>query len=174
MNTIRKSIVIGLTVLGLAGSTFTVQAQDASKPAVEQDGKHHGHKHGHKHGHEHGYKAGERAERQAQRAQKLHDALKLAPAQEAAWASYMAAIKPQARAERGERPAKGTWKALPAPERMEKRLAMAKRRVEMMEARLAATSTFYATLTPEQKKLFDENSMRRGGHRHHMKHGMAS
>ncbi len=165
MNTIRKSIVIGLTVLGLAGSTFAVQAQEA-KPAVTADQPaHKGHHHkGHKHG--------DRAERHAQRAQKLHDALKLTPAQETAWASYTAAIKPAARPERGE---KGAWKAMSAPERMEQRLAMAKQRVEKMEARLTATSTFYATLTPEQKKLFDENSMRRGGHRHqHMKRGMAA
>ncbi|QYF94793.1 Spy/CpxP family protein refolding chaperone [Massilia sp. PAMC28688] len=168
MNTIRKSIVIGLTVLGLAGSTFAVQAQDKSAVAAAQaEGKGHGHQHGHKHGHKHG----NWAERQAQRAQKLHDALKLTPAQEGAWASYSAAIKPQARPERGQ---KGAWQAMSAPERMEKRLARARMKVEKMEARLAATASFYATLSPEQKKVFDENSMRRGGHRHHMKHGMAS
>lgn len=165
MNTIRKSIVIGLTVLGLAGSTLAVQAQEA-KPAVTAE------KHGHKHGHKHGAKHGNWAERHAQRTQKLHDTLKLTPAQEGAWASYHAAIKPAAKPARGER---GAWKAMAAPERMEKRLAMARQRVERMEARLAATSTFYATLSPEQKKLFDDNSMRRGGHRHHaMKRGLAS
>lgn len=73
------------------------------------------------------------------------------------------------------RPERGAWKAMPVPERMEQRLAMARQRVDMMQARLAATATFYATLSPEQKKLFDENSMRRGGRRHpHMKPGMPS
>lgn len=178
MNTIRKSVIIGLTVLGLAGSTLAVQAQEARNATTseKQAQEGHGHKHGHKHGTLHGAKHGNWAERQAQRTQKLHDALKLTPAQEGAWASYSTAIKPAAKAPRGER---GAWKTMAAPERMEKRLAMARQRVEMMEARLAATSAFYATLSPEQKKLFDENSMRRAGHRHHgmkhgMKHGMAS
>lgn len=162
MNTIRKSLIIGMTVLGLAGSSFAVQAHEAKAgvtAAAHQDHARHAERHA------------KRAEHRAQRAQKLHDALKLAPAQEAAWVAYSGAIKPPARAERGER---GAWKSMTAPERMEKRVARAKQRVEMMEARLAATSTFYATLSPEQKKLFDEHSMRRGGHRHHMKRGMAS
>lgn len=167
MKTIRKSLIIGMTILGLAGSTFAVQAQDAKAGATATATAAHAHG---KHAKHADWKA-KRAERRAHRVQKLHDALKLAPAQEAAWATYTSAIKPPVRAERGER---GAWKTMTAPERMEKRLAMAKQRVEMMEARMAATSTFYATLTPEQKKLFDENSMKRGGHRHHMKRGMAS
>lgn len=164
MNTIRKSLIIGMTVLGLAGSTFAVQAHDAKAGVTAAA-------HGHAHDAKHAERHAKRAEHRAQRAHKLHEALKLAPAQEAAWVSYSTAIKPAARPERGER---GAWKTMTAPERMEKRLAMAKQRVDRMEARLAATATFYATLTPEQKKLFDDHGMRRGGHRHHMKHGMAS
>ncbi|HEY0584631.1 MAG TPA: Spy/CpxP family protein refolding chaperone, partial [Pseudoduganella sp.] len=53
-----------------------------------------------------------------------------------------------------------------APERMEKRIEMAKARLARMESNLAATKTFYATLTPEQQKVFDEKAGRFGHHRH--------
>ena len=159
MNTLRKSIIIGLTVLGLGGTTLAVQAHDVKA-----------------HGAKHEQMQAKRGERVAAHQQKLHATLKLTPAQEAAWSTYTAAFKPVARAERGERGERGAWKALAAPERMAKRVEMAKERVAMMETRLGATTTFYAVLTPEQKKLFDENSKHRGGHRmkHGMKHGMHS
>jgi Spy/CpxP family protein refolding chaperone len=152
MNTLRKSIIIGMAVLGLGGSALAVQAQEVQGHAA---------KHAQMHA-----KWGERA---AKREQKLHDTLKLTPAQEASWSTYRAAIKPAARAERG---ARADWKALPAPERMAKRIDMAKEHLAVMESQLGATTTFYGTLTPEQKKLFDANSMQRGGR--HMKHRMHS
>lgn len=158
MNTIRKSIIIGLAVLAMGGTTLAVQAHDIK-------GEHA------KHG-QHDAKWGERA---AKREQKLHDTLKLTPAQESAWVSYSGAVK-AARGkrdeggQRGERGERGAWKALPAPERMAKRIDLSKQHIAMMEARLSATTTFYGVLTAEQKKLFDENSMQRGGHR--MKRGM--
>jgi protein CpxP len=157
MNTFRKSILIGLTVLGLGSTTLAVQAHEGLG--------HYGQGHGAKQEQMHA-KWGERA---AKREQKLHDALKLTPAQGAAWNTYTAAIKPQPRAGRGER---GAWKTMAAPQRMEKRIEMAKQHLAMMESRLAATTAFYGVLTAEQKKAFDEHSMQRGGHR--MKRGMHS
>jgi Spy/CpxP family protein refolding chaperone len=155
MNTLRKSIIIGLTVLGLGGTTLAVQAHDGRGHAAK-----------------HEQMKANWGERAAKREQKLHDALKLTPNQEAAWATYTSAIKPAARTERGER---GDWKNMAAPERMAKRIEMAKQRVAVMESRLQAVSAFYAVLTPEQKKLFDDNSTQRG-HRmgHRMKEGMQS
>jgi protein CpxP len=152
MNTIRKSIIIGLTVLGLGGTTLAAQAGE-----------------GHDQGAKHEQMKAKWGERAAKREQKLHDTLKLTAAQEAAWATYRSAVKPAARPEHGQR---GDWKALPAPERMARRIEMAKQHLATMEARLGATTAFYGVLTPEQKKLFDENSMRRGGHR--MLRGMHS
>lgn len=153
MNTLRKSIIIGMTVLGLGGTTLVVQARDS-----------------HGHGAKHEQMQAKWGERAAKRQQQLHDTLKLAPTQEAAWTTYTGALK-AAKGERGERGERGAWKALPAPERIAKRIEMSRQHIGVMETRLAATTAFYATLTPEQKKLFDENSMRRGG-RHGMKHGM--
>ena len=150
MNTLHKSIIIGLTVLGMGATTISAQAEEA--PA----GQHHA----------------KWSERAAEHQQKLREQLKLTPSQDAAWATYTAAAKPEPRGERGEHGKRGDWKALPAPERMEKRIDMAKRHVAMMETRLSALKTFYAVLTPEQKKVFDANSMGHGGHRmgHHMGH----
>jgi protein CpxP len=154
MTSIRKSILIGLTVLGLGAGSVSVQAHEAGQQGREQMHA----------------KWGERA---AMKQKKLHDALMLTPSQQAAWVTYSAASKPADRGQRGERGQRGDWKALSAPQRMEKRIEMAKQRVNMMESRLAALNTFYAVLTPQQKATFDANSKGRGGHRmHHMKHGM--
>ena len=146
MTTLRKSIIIGLTVLGLGAGSFAAQAQEA-KPDMHA-------------------KWGERA---AMHQQKLHDLLKLTPSQDSAWASYTAAARSaHPRGERGER---GAWKTMSAPQRMEKRIEMAKQHIGAMETQLAALNTFYSVLTPEQKKLFDANSIGRGGHRGMRHHG---
>ncbi len=101
------------------------------------------------------------ADMQAKRQAKLHDALKITPAQEAAWSTFIGATAhtPPAPGERA------TWAGLTAPARMEKMIAMAKEHVTTMEAHLAALNTFYAVLTPEQQKTFDtvsEKMARRG------------
>lgn len=154
---IRNSILIGATVLGMAAATLPAQAQvsAAATPATQQQ--------------MHAKWEERRAARQANMAQrqaKLHDKLALTAAQEAAWAGYTAALKPAERLQRGER---GAWKSMSAPERMQKRIEMSKARTAHMESRLAALNSLYAALRPEQRKVFDEAAMQRGGHR---KHGM--
>ena len=153
MNTIRKSIIIGLAVLGMGGTTLAVQAQDgrhATAAAKEQA-------------------QAKWSERAAARQQKLREHLKLTPSQDAAFAAYMAAAKPAGFAAQRDRAA---WKSMSAPARMEQQLAMARSHVAAMETRLAALNTFYAVLTPEQKKVFDEKSQRGwGGKRGHGGHG---
>jgi Spy/CpxP family protein refolding chaperone len=150
MNVLRKSILIGFTVLGMAAA----QAQQTTPPAGRHD-------------------AGERKEHMqekmgemfAKRQAKLHDALKLNAQQESAWASYQAAIKPAAMT--GPRPERGAFAKLPAPERMAKMLDFSKQRQAKMEAHLTALTAFYGQLTPEQKATFDDRSMggKHGGHR---------
>jgi periplasmic protein CpxP/Spy len=153
MNTIRKSILIGMTVLGLGATSLSAQAHQGSHGEAATGEQRHA----------------QWAEKAAARHQKLHDALKLTASQEAAWNTYLAARKP---AQRGQRPDRAAWKAMPAPQRMEQRIALAKERTAAMETRLAALNSFYAVLTPEQKKVFDESAMQGGGHRrgHHMQH----
>jgi protein CpxP len=157
MNTLRKSFIIGMTVIGL-GSAIAAQAQEATAP------QHHAYA-------TTKFDPAKHAERVAQREQKLHDALKLTAAQESAWKTYLAAIKPQTPIGRADRV---SLKDLPAPQRMEKQLEFSKQRLEKQEARLAALKSFYAVLTPEQQKTFDQASRHEGrghhGGRHHGRH----
>lgn len=104
-----------------------------------------------------------RDERMQQHQKALHDALKLSPEQEGAWKKFSESMQPPAKAERGK-PEEGA--KLTMPERAEKMLELAKQRQERMGEHLAALKTFYATLTPEQKKTFDEfHTGPRGGRR---------
>jgi Spy/CpxP family protein refolding chaperone len=76
----------------------------------------------------------------------------------------------------GERPARidrAALQQMSAPERMEARIAMSKERISRQETHLTALKTFYATLTPEQQKVFDDN-MRGGEHRGKRGHKMHS
>ena len=152
MNTLRKSLIIGMTVLGLSAA-IGAQAQEAATP------------------HHRAYAAtkfdpAKRAEHIAQRQQKLHDALKLTSAQEAAWTTYIGAVKPQTPV---GRPDRVSFKDLPAPERMEKMLELRKERLAKQETHLAALKTFYAVLTPEQQKTFDAAAAGHGRGHHHMR-----
>lgn len=158
MNALRKSIIVGLTVLGMGSATMAVQAQTA--PAAE--GRH-------SHAATQEQRKARRGEHFAKRQAALHAALKLSAAQEPAWATLVASIKPDAMPAHADQAAMA---ALPAPERMEKHLELAKKHIAQMEAHLAALKTFYAVLTPEQKKVFDAHSMGAGpmGHMQHMQH----
>jgi len=106
---------------------------------------------------------GQRGERMQQHQQKLHDTLKLTPDQEGAWKKFTESMQPTARPERGE---PGEWTKLTAPERADKMLEFSKKRQDRMLEHVAALKSFYAVLTPEQKKTFDEfHAGPRGGRR---------
>lgn len=85
---------------------------------------------------------------------RLHEALKLTPAQEDAWKTYLAQGKPQPPA--GQPLSREEMARLSTPERAERMQGVMRDRLAMMEKHTAALKTFYATLTPEQKKTFDE------------------
>ena len=94
---------------------------------------------------------------------RLKEVLKLTPAQEGAWTTFTAAMKPPADliAKRPDFAEIAKW---PTPERIDKMQALhAQHSAEMnavMEKRGAATKAFYATLTPEQQKVFDTSTAR--------------
>jgi Spy/CpxP family protein refolding chaperone len=158
MNTLRKQILIGLAALSMGAAALGVQAQTqppegrhANAATQEQ-------------------RQAKRAEFMAQRQAKLHDALKLTSAQEPAWNTFVNAIKQQPRADHQDRAA---WASLSAPARLEKMIALSKERTARMEQQLQALNTFYAVLTPEQKKVFDQHALRgMGEHFGHGGHGM--
>lgn len=83
----------------------------------------------------------------------LHDKLKLAPAQESAWNNFIAATKPQGRPQRDRE----DFSQLTAPERLDRRMEAEKEHLNRMEEHARALKAFYAQLSPEQKKTFDES-----------------
>jgi hypothetical protein len=86
----------------------------------------------------------------------LHEALKLAPAQEAAWAEWSGKAKAARQDWKERRKDFEAQAERPAIERMEKRLALLKERLAQWEALLGATKAFYAGLSAEQQKTFDQ------------------
>ncbi len=88
--------------------------------------------------------------------QKLH----LSAGQEAAWNNYMAALKPA----NLQRPDRAEMAKLTTPERIDRMRALRTERMAAMDQRGEATKIFYASLTPEQKKLFDAETASRGRH----------
>lgn len=152
MTSFRKHLLIGMTALSLGiGSVASLAQTPAGGPmggagAMGDHGK-----------------FGERMkEHMAKRAAELHDKLKLNPTQEKAWNAYMDKVKP---GELPARPDRAELDKLTAPERMERRLAHMKDAEKRMEQHVAATKEFYAVLTPEQQKIFDEE-FRHGAGRH--------
>lgn len=146
MNVLRKSILIGFTVLGMAAA----HAQEA-KPATKQ----------------HDARPNKEqfearlADMYAKRQARLHDLLKLTAQQESAWASYQSAIKPAALD--GKRPEHKPGEKLNAPQRLNLALDMTKKREALLETRVKAVTAFYAQLNPAQQTLFDEHGL--GGER---------
>jgi hypothetical protein len=99
----------------------------------------------------------------------MHDKLKLSATQEPAWKTFTDAITPGAMP---ARPDHAAMEKMTAPERMEKMLALSKERQVKMESHLAALKTFYAVLTPEQKKIVDASHMHMRGMHGGMQGGM--
>jgi Spy/CpxP family protein refolding chaperone len=91
-------------------------------------------------------------ERIEARHERLHKALKLTEAQEPAWKAFIAKAAPEG----WERPDPKEFSKLTTPEQFEKRLEFSKKHLEFMSQRLTALKTFYAQLSPEQQKIFDE------------------
>lgn len=96
-------------------------------------------------------------ERLARHQAELHDALKITAAQEPAWKAFIQSVTPKAL------PPREDFKELDkltTPQRMEKMLEKMKEHQSQLQERLVATKTFYATLSPEQQKIFDESHRR--------------
>lgn len=96
--------------------------------------------------------------------------LKITASQEAAWTTYVTAMKPPA-----TMVAKSTeWAEiakLPTPERIDKMKALRSQRMAEMSTTMdkhgEATKALYAALTPEQQKVFDTHGKGSMGGRHH-------
>jgi Spy/CpxP family protein refolding chaperone len=94
----------------------------------------------------------------------LHDKLKLTAQQEPAWKKFTA-NNPMA--DKSARPDPAEMAKLNAPQRLEKGIEHMKTMETKMTEHLAALKEFYAVLTPEQQKTFDEQTPRFGDRRGH-------
>lgn len=150
MKRFQKCLLIGAIVIGAAASA-AAQSDKAPDSQNQPEGQMQEHR------------DGQIRERMAKRAAELHDKLKLTASQEPAWKTFIAAMTP---AQTGKRPDRAQWEKLSVPERMEKRLDMVKEEEKQMAARLSATKAFYATLTPEQQKIFNDNVGKGREHQH--------
>ncbi len=99
-------------------------------------------------------------EMRMKREQRLHDLLQIRPEQENAFRAFLASMMPPHKpgegrpGERGPRGAGGPGGERPemtTPQRLDRMSA----RIAQMQQKIAATKTFYAALSPEQKKAFD-------------------
>jgi hypothetical protein len=102
---------------------------------------------------------------------KLHGALKLSSAQEAAWTEFSNKMKPvkmdKPEMDKSEQP---DGKDLSTPDRLDKILDNMKSREKQMAEHAATVRTFYGTLTPDQQKIFDQQ-FQPYQHRHdHLSH----
>lgn len=150
MTKFRKHLLIGIAALGLGAGSVASYAVD--KPATECKagaGMHH-------------WDPAKFAERMEKRRAELHDKLKLTPAQEPAWNTFVAKTKftPPPKPNRAE------LAKLTTPERLDRMVAAMKARETRMEEHVAATKDFYSVLTPEQKKIFDQQFVPGHDHQH--------
>jgi len=162
MTTFRKNFLNALAALSLGAAALGAHAQTAAPDqnrAQPAQGRY-----GHAVSEEQraAFKA-KRAEFAAKRVARLHDELKITPAQENAWNAFVASMKPQAR---GQRPHldRSAQASLSAPQRLAQHIERQKQRTAAMEQRLGAVNSFYAVLSPEQKKTFDDKAARLQGH----------
>jgi len=89
-----------------------------------------------------------------QHQKKLLEALKLTPDQEPAWKKFVASEGPAPISRAAAKPE--DWSKLSSPERADRALEMMKERQTRMGEHVVALKEFYAVLTPEQKKTFDD------------------
>ena len=84
----------------------------------------------------------------------LHEDLKLSDTQQSAWNDFSEQLKPN---EQPLKPDRSELTKLPTPERLDRMLSRVKERQQKMESHVQAIKSFYAQLSSEQQKIFDES-----------------
>ena len=158
---IATALMAGLTGLALAQNT-TAPADSTRSGRMEKMREHKGeHKGEHKREH--------KSERHTQRLADLKSKLNLQAAQEPAWTTFTQSMQHPARMARPER---ASLEKMTTPERLDMVQAMKAQRDAHMQQRADATKTFYASLSAEQKQVFDKETARmmKGSGMHAKKH----
>ena len=157
---IATALMAGLTGLALAQNT-TAPADNARAGRMEKMREH---------------KKEHKAERHTQHLAELKTKLNLQAAQEPAWNTFTQSMQQPDHMTRSER---ASLEKMTTPERLDMMQAMKAQRDAHMQRRAEATKTFYASLSTEQKQVFDQETVRmmngsgmhatkhQGGHGHH-------
>jgi hypothetical protein len=93
----------------------------------------------------------------------LHDALHLTAAQEDGWRAYRAAITPDPSAEARHRAAAMMMTTLTTPRRIDLINAEMDEDAATLHRQGEAVKAFYATLTPDQQRTFDRQTLQSQG-----------
>ncbi len=159
MKSLHTSFVTTALLASLAGS------------AMAQMGPGGQHSHEHREG-QHGMRAEKMREhgqaRHQQHLSELKGKLNLQPGQEAAWKAFADGMP--AHTHGSARPERAAMEKASTPERIERMQAQHAQHSAEMKKRADATLALYATLNPEQKKIFDAETahgMGSGGRRGH-------
>ena len=166
MTTYRKHLLAALSALTLGAAAIGAHAQTAqtADTAAPQAGPAARAAHAERGQHQR-LTPEQRAQFRAKRIARLHDELRITPAQENAWNAFVASMQPPARQQHDQ----AAWANLTAPERMAKMIDRQKQRTAALEQRQGALNTFYSVLNADQKKTFDDKAARFG--RGHGRHG---
>ena len=98
-----------------------------------------------------------RAERREKKLQELKVFLQLQGNQEAAWSNFYAEMQKTMKKPLRMKPEE--LEKLTTPERIEKMKAMKAERDSLFNQRIAAVTTFYSSLNPQQQKVFDAQAL---------------
>jgi len=94
----------------------------------------------------------------AQSTSRLHDALNLNPPQEQAWQAYQAAIAQDPQQKARAQQAQMLMPTLSTPRRLALIRAQMQSDMEIFNQNANAVLSFYATLSPEQQRIFDRET----------------
>jgi hypothetical protein len=161
MNKLLKSLLIAGVLSTAAAASF---AQSGS-PMMD---------HGMGHGSKHGMRQMDPAKMDqmvSKRLAELKTKLKITAAQESAWTTFTATMKPSTdMTAMAKRPDMAEMAKLPMPERMDKMRALRKEHMATMEASMTkredAAKALYAVLSPEQQKIADAEHANMVGKHH--------
>jgi protein CpxP len=150
---IATALMVGLTGLALAQNTAAPTESSRAGCMEKMSGQKKEHK----------------AERHTQHLTELKSKLNLQVAQEPAWNTFTQSMQHPARVAQPER---ATFEQMTTPERLDMMQVMKVQRDAHMQQRADATKAFYATLSADQKQVFDQETARmmKGSGMHTMKH----
>jgi hypothetical protein len=94
---------------------------------------------------------------------RLHDALRLTPQQEIAWQAYQASIRPDPQEAARAQQAQMMMPTLPTPRRLALIRAQMLADQQTFDRNAQAVTAFYRLLTPDQQRIFDEQTAKQPG-----------